>query len=87
MKCWSLVKCNNCSTIYNRDYNAAQNIFKIASAHVYGQYAFTHRDRRTGMSRDDIFSRPVYLCRAPPVVLAAGVAASSDEDENELLFV
>ena len=84
MKCWSLLKCCSCKRIYNRDYNAARNIFKIAAAHIYGLHAFTDVNGGNGMSFEDIHSRPAYLKRAPAVPVAAGgvADASSDEDNN-----
>jgi hypothetical protein len=35
IKCHGLVRCNSCDTLWNRDVNAANNIWKIAMAAIY----------------------------------------------------
>jgi hypothetical protein len=90
VKRWGLVTCTNCHRVYDRDYNAARNIFNIAAATIFGQHAFTKKELRIPVAyvggRPLDYSRPDYLCRAPPVVDAPAAAAdllsSTSEDED-----
>ncbi len=70
MKRWGLVTCCKCRQVFNRDYNAARNIFNIAAAAIFGQHAFTNKHLRREMID---YSRPSYLCRAPAAAAVAQV--------------
>jgi transposase len=87
VKRWGLVTCCKCRRVYNRDYNAARNIFNIAAAAIFGQHAFTNKHlRREAIEQHQgiDYSRPSYLCRAPPAAAAVDAQVSSSSEDDDI---